>query len=104
MLVAVLGTAGFLTGVIAPSRDMLVRAAAPVGAEGKTFGIVMTGFNIGGTVGPVLFGWLLDRHHYQGIFLASIGFMVLTVLLTLGQEWRARTLRPPSRESLSRST
>jgi MFS family permease len=87
LLVALLGLAGFLTGVIAPSRDMLVKAAAPAGAEGKTFGIVMTGFNIGGTVGPVLFGWLLDRGHFAGIFWAAVAFMALTVALTFGQEW-----------------
>src|SRR5690606_31294044 len=87
VLVVLLGLAGFLTGVIAPSRDMLVKAAAPRGAEGKTFGIVMTCFNIGGTVGPVLFGWLLDRGQFAGIFWAAVLFMALTVLLTLGQEW-----------------
>lgn len=87
ILVLLLGVAGFLTGVIAPSRDMLVKAAAPRGAEGKTFGIVMTGFNIGGTAGPVLFGWLLDRGQFAGIFWAAVLFMTLTVLLTLGQEW-----------------
>ena len=53
----------------------------------------MTGFNIGGTVGPVMFGWLLDHGRYGGIFAASVAFMLLTVLLTLGQEWRARTVR-----------
>lgn len=93
MLVFLLGLAGFLTGVIAPSRDMLVRAAAPAGAEGKTFGIVMTGFNIGGTVGPVLFGWLLDRGQYAGIFWAAVVFMSLTVMLTIGQEWWAESRR-----------
>ncbi|MBB5213744.1 MFS transporter [Parapusillimonas granuli] len=92
-VVVLLGVAGFLTGVIAPSRDMLVRAAAPVGAEGKTFGIVMTGFNIGGAVGPVMFGWLLDHGRYGGIFWAAAGFMVLTVMLTLGQEWQAQSKR-----------
>jgi FSR family fosmidomycin resistance protein-like MFS transporter len=93
LLAAVLGTAGFLTGLIAPSRDMLVRAAARPGTEGKTFGIVMTGFNIGGAAGPVAFGWLLDHGRYAGIFWASVGFMLLTVLLTLSQEWRARAVR-----------
>lgn len=87
VLVVLLGIAGFLTGVIAPSRDMLVKAAAPAGAEGKTFGIVMTGFNIGGTIGPVLFGWLLDRGQFAGIFWAAVLFMAFTVVLTLGQEW-----------------
>jgi len=92
-LVVLLGLAGFLTGVIAPSRDMLVRAAAPAGAEGKTFGIVMTGFNIGGTVGPVMFGWLLDRGMFEGIFWAAVIFMSLTVILTLGQEWWMQSRR-----------
>ncbi|MGA9703179.1 MFS transporter [Pseudomonas sp.] len=85
-LLVVLGAAGFLTGVIAPSRDMLVRAAAPKGAEGKTFGIVSTGFNIGGAIGPVGFGWLLDQGHPNAIFWASAAFMGLTVGLTLMQE------------------
>lgn len=85
-LVLVLGAAGFLTGVIAPSRDMLVRAASPKGAEGKTFGIVSTGFNIGGTLGPVGFAWLLDQGHPNAIFWASAAFMGLTVALTLMQE------------------
>jgi FSR family fosmidomycin resistance protein-like MFS transporter len=92
-IVILLGVAGFLTGVIAPSRDMLVRAAAPVGAEGKTFGIVMTGFNIGGAAGPVMFGWLLDYGRFSGIFWAAAGFMVLTVILTVGQEWHGHAKR-----------
>jgi MFS family permease len=97
-LVLCLGATGFLTGVITPSRDMLVRAAAPPGAEGRAFGIVSTGFNIGGAVGPMLFGWLLDRGHFSGIFWAAVVFMVLTVMLTLLQEHRAaRAPRPLSR-------
>ncbi|HDS1800682.1 TPA: MFS transporter [Pseudomonas putida] len=85
-LVVVLGAIGLLTGVIAPSRDMLVKAAAPRGAEGKTFGLVSTGFNIGGAIGPVAFGWMLDQHLPEDIFIASVVFMLLTVLLTLAQE------------------
>jgi FSR family fosmidomycin resistance protein-like MFS transporter len=57
------------------------------------FGIVSTGFNIGGAVGPVLFGWLLDHAHYAGIFWASVGFMLLTVAVTLLQERRAARRR-----------
>ncbi|WP_038213370.1 MFS transporter [Xenophilus azovorans] len=87
-LVLCLGMTGFLTGVIAPSRDMLVRAAAPEGAQGRAFGIVSTGFNIGGALGPVLFGWLLDQGRFSGIFWAATVFMTLTVGLTLLQERR----------------
>jgi MFS transporter, FSR family, fosmidomycin resistance protein len=87
-LVVILGAAGFLFGIIAPSRDMLVRAAAPVGAEGRVFGIVSTGFNIGGAVGPVLFGWLLDSGRPQGIFWSAVLFMLFTVVISLLQERR----------------
>ena len=45
LLTVAMATAGFLGGVIAPSRDMLVRNAAPAGAAGRAFGIVSTGFN-----------------------------------------------------------
>src|ERR1700761_305151 len=48
LLTAAMASAGFLGGVIAPSRDMLVRNAAPAGAAGRAFGIVSTGFNVGG--------------------------------------------------------
>lgn len=92
-LVFCLGSAGFLTGLIAPSRDMLVRAAAPKDAQGKAFGIVSTGFNIGGALGPVLFGWLLDRQRFGDIFWAAAGFMSLTVVVTLAQELRSSAKR-----------
>ncbi|GLO46660.1 MFS transporter [Pseudomonas putida] len=96
-LVVVLGAIGLLTGIIAPSRDMLVKAAAPRGAEGKAFGLVSTGFNIGGALGPVAFGWMLDQQLPSGVFVASIVFMLLTVLLTLAQEaYSARKRRYPA--------
>jgi len=96
LLVATLGLGGFLFGLIAPSRDMLVRAAAPVGAEGRVFGVVSTGFNIGGAAGPVLFGWLLDNGHPQGIFWSAVLFILFTVVLALIQDRRgaARAVDP----------
>ena len=83
LLTAAMGTAGFLGGVIAPSRDMLVRSAAPAGAAGRAFGIVSTGFNLGGIVSPLLFGWIMDQNQPHWVFGASVVFMILTVLLAL---------------------
>jgi MFS transporter, FSR family, fosmidomycin resistance protein len=83
VLIAAMGLAGFLSGMIMPSRDMLVRAAAPPGAMGRAFGIVTMGFSIGGTVGPMLFGWIMDRGAPRWVFGASVVFMVLTVVLAL---------------------
>ena len=77
-----MATAGFLSGVIAPSRDMLVRNAAPPGAAGRAFGIVSTGFNLGGIISPLLFGWIMDQSAPHWVFGASVVFMVPTVLLS----------------------
>jgi MFS family permease len=88
VLTAAMGIAGFLSGVIAPSRDMLVRAAAPPGAAGRAFGIVSTGFNIGGIISPLLFGWIMDQNMPHWVFGASAIFMALTVVLGLVTDGR----------------
>jgi MFS family permease len=85
-LLLAMTTAGFLSGVIAPSRDMMVRNAAPPGAAGRAFGIVSTGFNLGGIIGPLLFGWIMDQQMPHWVFGASAAFMILTVLLALVPE------------------
>ncbi len=95
-LIAAMGSAGFLSGMIAPSRDMMVRAAAPPGAAGRVFGIVTTGFNIGGTIGPMLGGWIMDRGAPRWVFYSSAVFMLITVVMALGTEWRGRRRRVPS--------
>ncbi len=93
LLVVVMGLAGFLSGMIMPSRDMLVRGSAPPGAEGRVFGIVSTGFNIGGVVGPLLFGWIMDNADPRLIFAASVGFMLATSVMALASERRSRANR-----------
>jgi MFS family permease len=90
-LIAAMAVAGFLGGVIAPSRDMLVRNAAPPGAAGRAFGIVSTGFNIGGIISPLLFGWIMDRDMPHWVFGASVVFMALTVLLALATDRNPKT-------------
>ncbi len=91
LIIAVMGLSGFLSGMISPSRDMLVRRAAPPGAAGRVFGIVTTGFNIGGTIGPILFGWIMDRGEPRWIFGASAAFMLATVIIALFGERQTRT-------------
>jgi MFS family permease len=86
LLMAAMASAGFLGGVIAPSRDMLVRNAAPPGAAGRAFGIVSTGFNVGGIISPLLFGWIMDQNLPHWVFGASVVFMILTVLLAFVTE------------------
>lgn len=89
LLVLAMGSAGLFSGMIMPSRDMLVRAAAPPGAAGRVFGIVTTGFNIGGAVGPPMFGLIMDRGNPAWVFGGSVAFMALTAAMALLSEFRA---------------
>ncbi len=87
-LLLVMGLSGFLSGMIMPSRDMLVRAAAPPGQAGAVFGVVSTGFNIGGMAGPLACGWLLDHGQPQFVFILAASCLGLAVASALWQEMR----------------
>jgi MFS family permease len=89
-LVVGMGVAGFLSGMMLPSRDMLVRKAAPPGAAGRVFGIVSTGFNIGGIFGPLLFGCLMDNGAPRWVFGAAVIFMGVTALFAFFEDRRPR--------------
>ncbi|MGK7863750.1 MFS transporter [Falsiroseomonas sp. E2-1-a4] len=90
LVAVVLGLAGVLTGLCMPSRDMMVRAAAPPGQAGAVFGVVSTGFNIGGMIAPPMFGWLVDTGRPEGVFLLGGAFMLATAAMALAQEMRRK--------------
>jgi MFS family permease len=82
--------AGFTSGVVAPSRDMMIRAVTPPGQMGKVFGFVSTGFNIGGVIGPILFGYLLDHADPRLVFWTVAAVSVLTIFTVLETGRRGR--------------
>jgi FSR family fosmidomycin resistance protein-like MFS transporter len=88
MLILAMGAAGFCSGIIAPSRDMMVRNAAPPGATGRAFGIVSTGFNVSGTLGPLMFGLIMDHGQPRWVFGVSVVVMAVTVVSVLVGERR----------------
>ena len=94
-LIAAMGCAGLLGGLIMPSRDMLVRAAAPAGAMGRTFGVVTSGFNIGGMAGPLMFGFIMDHGAPQWVFGVSATVMVLVAATAFFGDRRAKRRRLP---------
>ena len=75
--------------MIMPSRDMLVRAAAPAGAVGRTFGIVTSGFGIGGMIGPLMFGFAMDHGAPQWVFGISVILMIAVAVVALVGDRRA---------------
>jgi MFS family permease len=78
---------GFFIFSTQPSRDILVRGATPPGATGKVYGFVYSGLDLGASVSPLLFGWMLDRHMPQWVFGSAAAFMLFAVATVI-------TLRP----------
>ncbi|MBI4184068.1 MAG: MFS transporter [Proteobacteria bacterium] len=83
-LTAATAAAGFLQGLYRPSRDMLVRAITPPGSMGRVFGFVSSGLHLGGTVAPVLFGWIIDLGRPEMVFLVLAAILALSCLTLLG--------------------
>ena len=83
---ALVAATGFCAGLIMPSRDLLVSKAAPPDAVGRVFGIVTTGFNFGGMIGPLIGGALIDGKAPAWIFYGSACFMLATVAIALAVE------------------
>ena len=54
-------------------------AATPPGASGKVYGFVYSGLDLGSSLTPLLFGWLLDRGEPRAVFVVAAVFMLLTI-------------------------
>ena len=52
----------------------------PDGQFGKVFGFVTTGFNIGGIIAPLLFGYVMDAGHPRAVFFLVSGLSLLAIL------------------------
>jgi len=90
-LVLMMSLSGFFGGLVAPSRDLLVRSATPEGAFGRVFGFVSTGFNIGSMIAPMIYGAFMDRGEPRALFLLSAASSILCIgTVFLGSQRRAR--------------
>ena len=83
-ILAIFLFAGFMIGMIAPSRDMMVRAVSPPGASGRVFGFVSVGLDLGGVMAPVFFGWLMDRGLPEAVFIGAAAILLLAILAGFG--------------------
>jgi MFS family permease len=88
-LIAAMSLAGLFSGVIMPSRDMIVREVTPPGSFGKVFGFVTTGFNIGGIVSPLIFGAVMDHGSPRMVFLLVAAFTLLGIVTVGTRSQRA---------------
>lgn len=90
LLMVLFAVAGFCTGLVAPSRDMMIRSVTPPGSMGKVFGFVSTGFNIGTIIAPPMFGLMLDHGEPAWVFwgVAVISLMTVATVLETGRRGR----------------
>jgi MFS family permease len=79
LLILVMSISGLCSGMVMPSRDMIVREITPLGAFGKVFGFVTNGFNIAGIIAPLLFGALLDHGAPRAMFFLIAAFTLLSI-------------------------
>jgi FSR family fosmidomycin resistance protein-like MFS transporter len=80
LLILVMSLAGLCSGIVMPSRDMIVREVTPPGAFGKVFAFVTTGYHIAGIAAPLLFAALLDHGEPRTVFFVTAGFTVLSII------------------------
>ncbi len=80
LLILVMSLAGLCSGIVMPSRDMIVREVTPPGSFGKVFAFVTTGYHIAGILAPLLFALLLDHGEPRVIFFVTAAFTLLSIV------------------------
>jgi FSR family fosmidomycin resistance protein-like MFS transporter len=72
--------AGVGTGLAGPSRDMLIKRAAPPGATGRVYGTVYSGLDVGFAVAAPCFGALMDHRQAGWVFYGAALTLALGVV------------------------
>jgi MFS transporter, FSR family, fosmidomycin resistance protein len=70
---------GFGYGVVAPSRDLMVKQATPKGVSGRVYGIVYSGIDLGAAVGPFIFGFFMDAGLPKALFIGIAIFQLMII-------------------------
>ena len=83
MLILVLSLSGLAFGTVQPARDMMVRAITPSSEMGKTFGFLSVGMSVGSSISPLVYGWFMDDGRPEMVFIATAGFMIVTLFAAL---------------------
>jgi MFS family permease len=84
MALPLMGLIGLCSGVAGPSRDLMIRAAAPQGATGRVYGVVYSGLDSGLAIGPLLFGLVMDAGRPGWVFAGVALFQALAIATAVG--------------------
>jgi MFS transporter, FSR family, fosmidomycin resistance protein len=80
LLILVMSLSGLFSGMVMPSRDLIVREVTPAGSFGKVFAFVTTGYHVAGILAPLLFGALLDHGAPRATFFVVAAFTLLAIV------------------------
>ena len=83
LLILFFAMMGFGSGVAGPSRDLLVRAAAPKNATGRVYGVVYSGLDAGLAIAPPIFGAAMDAQHPLWLFTMMAVFFVAALVAAM---------------------
>ncbi|MEO6897531.1 MAG: MFS transporter [Caldimonas sp.] len=87
---------GVASGVAGPSRDLIVKRAAPPNATGRVYGVVYSGLDIGQAIAPLVFGPLLDMHRPSDIWLGIAIAQALLITTAFNVHRARRTALTPA--------
>jgi MFS transporter, FSR family, fosmidomycin resistance protein len=83
------GAMGFLVGIAGPSRDLIVKRAAPENATGRVYGVVYSGLDTGMALAPLLYGSLMDHQQPAAVWL----LIAATQAVLIFTAWQVRGAR-----------
>ena len=86
------GAMGVGAGIAGPSRDLIVKRAAPPNATGRVYGVVYSGLDIGQAIAPLLFGTLMDMQRPKLVWLgiAIVQGVLIVSAFNVGRARRTR--------------
>ena len=87
---------GFASGIAGPSRDLIVKRAAPPNATGRVYGVVYSGLDIGQALAPLAFGALMDMHRPQDIWLGIAITQAILITTAFNVHRARRTVLAPA--------
>ncbi|MBT9485963.1 MAG: MFS transporter [Rubrivivax sp.] len=88
------GVMGFVSGTAGPSRDLIVKRAAPDNATGRVYGVVYAGLDIGQAVVPLVIGRLMDLGQFSTVWLALALLQAVLIGSALSVGRARRTVAP----------
>lgn len=90
MIPVIFALMGLGSGVAGPSRDLMIRSSTPKGSTGRVYGMVYSGLDVGLSIGPFLFGVLMDRKIPSAVFYLIACFQILAIFTAIKLTGKSR--------------